>query len=133
MNRPAWIFALVLVILGGSALWAANPPNGGTPPLSSGGEEACIQKNRNVGIQLAADIAANATCKSDSDCEVVTVGACPLGCYAAVAKQNVQKIRPLIAEAVQRLDASCRCMYRCMSPPIHASCTKKKCTISKAR
>jgi hypothetical protein len=131
MTRPALLFALVFVFLGADAPSIANTPDAGTP--RSDGEEACIQKNRDVGTQLAADIAAAATCKSDSDCDVVPVGACPLGCWAAVAKRHVQKIKPLIAEAVQRLDASCRCMYRCMAPPMHASCTKKKCTISKSR
>ena len=130
MNRPALLFALVLVFLGVGARTVADTPDAGTP---GSGEEACIQKNRDVGTQLAADIAANATCKSDSDCGVVPVGACPIGCWTAVAKRNVQKVKPLIAEAIQRLDASCRCMYRCMPPPVHASCTKKKCTISKAR
>lgn len=131
MNRPTLLFALVFFFFGRGAPSVADTPDAGTP--RAGGEEACIQKNRDVGIQLAADIAAAATCKSASDCEVVPVGACPLGCWAAVAKRNVQKIKPLIAEAVQSLEASCSCMYRCMAPPLHASCAKKKCTISKSR
>ena len=123
---PLTVFA---VVLGAGTSLVATPPDSG----AAGDHNACIRKNRDVGAQLAADIAANAMCKSDSDCEALPIMVCPLGCWAAVAKQNDQKMKSLIAESIQRLDKTCRCMYRCHPRPVHVSCSKKQCVVSTSR
>jgi hypothetical protein len=127
MSRLFSLIVFAVLVLGVGVLVRASVPDSGADG------DPCIQRNRDVAAQLAADLARNAICKSNSDCEILPIGECPLGCWTAVAKKNARTMKALISESVQRLDPTCKCMYRCVAPPLRASCSKKKCIISKAR
>jgi hypothetical protein len=92
-------------------------------------DQACMERNASLRDELKEAVEANSECGRDTDCQVVSVTACPLGCYVAVTKKNVERIRTLVKEVTSRLDPACQCMYKCSALPKSASCVKGHCSI----
>ena len=118
-----WIAAVAVATCFAGAGLASDADNSG------GGEQACMEKAYAAGEDFRSTVQENSKCRTDAECEVVPVLLCPLGCYAAVAKANAQKIRDLVKEISGELE--CECKYKCPPLPKHASCKKGHCTITR--
>jgi hypothetical protein len=92
-----------------------------------------MERNSSLRDELKEEVDANSKCGMDSDCQVISVTACPLGCYVAVTKKNVEKIRAIVNDLKGRLDPACQCMYKCSDLPRSASCVKGRCSIGGRR
>ena len=83
---------------------------------SAAAAQTCKNNNFAIREELRAVVHENAKCDDDTDCEIISIATCPLGCYPSVAKENAEKIRVLVREAKARLDPGCPCVYKCMAP-----------------
>jgi hypothetical protein len=93
----------------------------------------CRTRNGKLGDEFRAAVAANSSCRTSSDCDVIPVYRCPMGCYAAVAKEHLDEVRAVANDIKQRLDPTCACAYRCVPPPVHSVCRAHKCTFKTAK
>ena len=126
-DRPR-IFA-VLALLGGLSGGTAA----GDSDRSQPNDHACMEKNSTLLARLKETLDAGSTCGKASDCQVLPLMVCPLGCYAAVTKKNVEKVRAEIEDVTARLDPACLCEYKCSALPKSTSCVKGHCTIEGRR
>jgi hypothetical protein len=101
----------------------------GTSDKRRGDDEACLAKNSSLLDKLRETLEEGSKCETDSDCQVVSLMMCPLGCYAAVMKKNVERARQAIADTSARLDRACQCEYKCAPAPKSASCVTGHCTV----
>jgi hypothetical protein len=96
-------------------------------------DQACMDRNFSLRDELKEEVDANSKCEMDSDCQVISVTACPLGCYVAVTKKSAEKVRAVVKDLKSRLDPVCQCMYKCSGLPRSASCVKGRCSIEGRR
>jgi hypothetical protein len=114
------------MLAGGLALLAGASIRGAR---AQGEPEDCRAKNGKLADEFRAAVASNTSCRTSRDCDVIAVYRCPLGCYAAVAKEHLDAVRALADDFKRRLDPTCACAYRCMPPPVHSACRNHKCTV----
>jgi hypothetical protein len=95
---------------------------------SHGDDQACLAKNSAILEELKRTLEEGSKCEEDSDCQVLSLMVCPLGCYAAVSKRSLEKVRAAVADTSSRLDRACLCEYKCAPAPKSASCTIGRCT-----
>ena len=92
----------------------------------SGGDRSCGDSRESARKAFMDAVQENSKCRRDSECEVVSILVCPLGCYVAVTKKDAQKVRDLAKE----MSGRCECKYKCPPLPERASCKKGHCTIA---
>ena len=121
--------AAVLAAVAGLAIAAVAC----TSKKRQGDEEGCLARNSTLLDELRETLEEASKCEKDSDCEVVSLMTCPIGCHTAIKKDNVERARRAIADTSARLDRSCQCVYKCAPAPKSASCVTGRCTIGGRR
>jgi hypothetical protein len=76
--------------------------------------------------QFDESVASSNSCTQDDDCVLATAG-CPLGCWAAVRRDQKEVIEQRAREIISDYSGSGRdCVYKCQTP--HLSCFAGRCS-----
>ena len=122
--------AILLVVGLGIGAGLASATGASEPTQDDADFEACRQRNDDVAKEFSSRVSGYASCKVDSDCEVVPIYRCPLGCYVAVARRNSKEVKRVAKEAGAQLDRSCECKSHCQPiERLDARCKKRQCEI----
>jgi hypothetical protein len=112
-----------------AALWVGRPSMAEDGGLEAARDQSrvCHEKQAALRPEFEATVSEHNSCKTSSDCSVITPG-CPFGCYVAVRAIDVALVESRARELVSRNGSECRCMYKCTQKP-RSSCVHGRCTI----